>query len=699
MAAAGVGAFACKRVGDAPKLITDASTDAGAPGPKASAFVFGGDATLEEASWTSSGEVLAKASSVLLRFPPRKDAPARILRAPDGERWMLVAAAANADVIVATTSAGALVVYEGNGPPRRLGTWDDPNLLRVSPDGKHVALATNGAALTVDLVELAHGAKVGSIVVTGTYARDASFDPTGRFVAVTHPPSGETGGQERPRTVVRAVDPTVPELGVDDGELLGWAPRRLLSQSASAIVITDLATRSSKRVAACAASMSWVDVVVPRVVRVCAGRVDVVDVARGTRTTIASARIPRDGRVTWIAAARASEDLFFETAEGVWRLDSTARTVTARDELKPPMRDGSGAALETDEEAEVASCVACKRSPDGKHWLRADLNGRGWPLEIHAGAPRTGSPPVMWGPAADLRPWATAARPNGRGLDFEFEVDHGTETRARVRLGPAAPLLPDPPAVPEGRASREDCPVDRHVSLPAGELWFRGPDTWSVSNACLCSDYTCLPGFGPSHLGVVDARENAIVVAQPDVFATAVEVLGPDAGVRASVRVDSFCQGGRLAADGRALALLCTRGPRIDVDGGTTPASAELVELETSSGATLRRTPLGAELRAVRGVEASGRSAYVLGTLRSDHATWHVVAPRSGAALARIDAFTDRQGFRHALVARFPDGRVQLEGDEEVASRALACEQDGVLRPFATCQDAVRAPGRFALDL
>lgn len=72
--------------------------------------------------------------------------------------------------------------------------------------------------------------------------------------------------------------------------------------------------------------------------------------------------------------------------------------------------------------------------------------------------------------------------------------------------------------------------------------------------------------------------------------------------------------------------------------------------------------------------------------------------------LTTFDVATGRMQTRvliltNAAVARYPDGTVELFGDEATAARAVRCFDGTLYRPFAACAATARVSGKYTIDL
>ena len=72
--------------------------------------------------------------------------------------------------------------------------------------------------------------------------------------------------------------------------------------------------------------------------------------------------------------------------------------------------------------------------------------------------------------------------------------------------------------------------------------------------------------------------------------------------------------------------------------------------------------------------------------------------------LTTFDVATGRMQTRvliltNAAVARYPDGTVELFGDETTAARAVRCFDGTLYRPFAACAATARVSGKYTIDL
>ena len=72
--------------------------------------------------------------------------------------------------------------------------------------------------------------------------------------------------------------------------------------------------------------------------------------------------------------------------------------------------------------------------------------------------------------------------------------------------------------------------------------------------------------------------------------------------------------------------------------------------------------------------------------------------------LTTFDVATGRMQTRvliltNAAVARYPDGTVELFGDEATAARAVRCFDGTLYRPFAACAATTRVSGKYKIDL
>jgi hypothetical protein len=94
-------------------------------------------------------------------------------------------------------------------------------------------------------------------------------------------------------------------------------------------------------------------------------------------------------------------------------------------------------------------------------------------------------------------------------------------------------------------------------------------------------------------------------------------------------------------------------------------------------------------------LEAAGRGALLYSPPQFRWFTNELVAfePMSGSMLARVLVMTN------AAVARYPDGTVELFGDEAAAARGVRCFDGTLYRPFAACAAKARVSGRFKLEL
>ena len=72
--------------------------------------------------------------------------------------------------------------------------------------------------------------------------------------------------------------------------------------------------------------------------------------------------------------------------------------------------------------------------------------------------------------------------------------------------------------------------------------------------------------------------------------------------------------------------------------------------------------------------------------------------------LTTFDVATGRMQTRvliltNAAIARYPDGTVELFGDEATAARAVRCFDGTLYRPFAACAATARVSGKYTIDL
>ena len=529
-----------------------------------------------------------------------------------------------------------------------------------------------------------------------------AFDASGRWLAVSGPipqPEWVQPGELGVASVVVPTEGGTPET-IKNVAVRGWLGGTLVLHSRRELVLFDPATKTPRRMPICTGDVVLVDEVKPRVAVLCSDRVEIVRTPDGARTAIPLPPGLGAESQASVAPTREGEDLLLRIAEGrVFRLDVAARKAREVEEAEhPPIRSARGVPL-APAALGIASCETCRFSPDGALWIdEARSAHRTWPLVMLA--PEERSVPdsaLTWG-TKDLRTWwPRDLRANAGGLDWEYAVDHGTETRARVRLGPDALMTPDAPAVPESREVRDHpCPTEAHVGLPKGELWYE-----RNGRRCLCADYTCTAEFGPERHEILDARPDVVAFAWHESNATLVELWTAEGTKRAEARIEDECEGGRLSADGKALVMVCRARPLpASPDAGAPEDDRrrwELVELDAATGMGKRTTRLPWSAMAPR-LLAVGPGVMLLASGAYEHTgPAMLVEAGSGRLRAQVQGFEDPRTMAHAVVARFPDGKVEIVGDEALAERALRCERAGELRPFAACKDEVRVRGRFRL--
>lgn len=686
---------------------TTAPGDGGAPEASTAlrdtSFVLGDEFGYRGALWASNGDAVAVTSSALVRVPPRKDAVARLLRVPDGEGLEVAAAAKRADVLAALTPRGKVLVWKDNGPAKVAAELTGSAGLAVSDDGAFAAVWTDGDGVMFHLVDLARGAVVGAphVVPRKGWERDrAAFDRTGKWLAVSGPLPQADWARPGEMSASTSLVPTdgSPSRSFDNLTLRGWVGGTLVLQRRGEVALLDPAAKTPRRVPVCPGDLALVDEKTPRVASLCNGRVDVVRVEDGVRVVV-----PLPGGLDAeaganIAPAREGEDLVLRLADGtVFRIDVAARAARkVEDGEQIPIRTAEGTPLAPAALA-IASCARCQLAPDGTHWLDEARTGhQAWPLALLEPGERWASvAKISWGGQNTRIWWPRNLHLNEGGLDWEYEVENGTETRARVRLGPDALMTPDPPEVPESREIRgHPCPAEAHLATPRGELWYeRG------GRRCVCADYTCKTEFGPETFSILDARQDSVAFVWHESAATNIEIWSSEGAKRSQARIEDECVDGRLSADGKLFSMVC-RARQRPTDAGTQddPMTRwELVELDAVTGMGTRTTPLPRSTATPR-LLGFTKGSVLVATGSYDHgAPATLVEAGSGRVRAHVQGFEDHATNARAVVARFPDGKVEIVGDEGLAERALFCERAGELRPFATCRAELRVKGRFRL--
>lgn len=668
-----VAGVACRRPPPATSPVGDASDDAG---PRVSTVLLGRDLDLNDVRWASNGDVIATTRVGVLRFAAEADAPAKLLRLPEGEAPARLATALHADVVALVTESQKLFVSRDGSAPREIARVGSPATVEVSDDGKLIAVdepETSGRR-TAGLRDAVTGRQL------RTFDVFARFDPSSKFVA-SH-------------DVIASVDGSSPDIPLGEDYFLVWVAGRAALAGKSALVLVDPITREAKRIPVCGDVN--VDVERARAVTICKSRrtLEVVALPGGERTAVP---LPASvaANVFLVGAAREGDDLFVHHGEAnqageihspkLLRID--LRTLHTEDVPRetPGMRD-----LREDLTLESASLA---KPPNGRRSLVG--TSRKWPVLVRDARDRE---IARWGPDSS-QGMAFTVRAHDRGIDLVHAVEHGVATTARVRLGPPAPGIPEE-RIGDSEMPTDVCARDAHVRLTDGRvLWYPfDKQDWQPA-ACACADFTCAKPFEGSGATVLDARPDTIVAASGD-QPVKIRFTGPDGATRTSATIGdgASCKQARISVDGRTAGLYCTRTTEAPQDGGRAAPRRveELVEIEIATGRETRRTKLSFPARGGPWtLEAVGKGAIVFSPPRY---RWMspglaVVEPGTGRRIADVLALSN------AAVARFDDGAVEIFGEETAAERAVRCEEGGLLRPFSTCGDRARVKGRFILDL
>ncbi len=621
--------------------------DAAPPEPKTSVVVLGDEREIIGGTFASNGDVVAMTPSGLFRFAPQSDAPATVIPLAPPDTLRSVTAARAADVVVATT-LGALYVSRAGGAlekvvdaPKGLGVWDPI----LSPDGRLVA-ASVGA--TYALYDVASKKLLASLAY-GSTGPKSFFSPDGRWVLHF------TGA-------ILSPDPSVPVLPPPaDTVALGWAGGEAILADKREVFLLDPSTHAKTRLPQCDGPATY-DEVGARVVFQCARQIDVVAVPSGARVTIPVTPPPfpvaaKSLRFTRDRALLARYEAWDRPQlTRVLRIDPVAKTVT------PVGGEVEESGPRGEPEGTSKLCEGCGSSPDGSRWLTRD------PLTV---VDVNGRAQASW-PSLGQSGYAAF---RDRGFDL---FTHFGAKAPHVRIGPPAASPYAEAVVPNERRARGACREGRlHATLTNGELWISNSDEPRF-RSCVCDKGECHDAPAPSHLSVVAGKGNTLVFAGGGEGDTQIHVADAAGKVRGVVMTKGRCRRARIRDDESVVALVCPD---------------RVVEIDLAKAVTVRETLLPIE-RGERDLEAVGAKAFVVKATRSDGflLSRRVVEAGTGKTLASVHA-----GEAGAAVT-FPDGAVEIFGDEAAVTRTLRCAEGDKLLPFAHCRDRL-VKGRFAVDL
>ncbi|MBN9164410.1 MAG: hypothetical protein J0I07_25830 [Myxococcales bacterium] len=639
----------------------DASADAGTP---VSTVLLGRELDLRDVRWSSTGDVIATTRVGVLRFAPEIDAPARLLRLPDGETPARLATSRGADVVALVTESQRLFVSRDGSELRAIAGVGSPATVDVSDDGTLIAVdepPAPGAARTAGLRDAVTGRQL------RTFDIFARFDPSSKFVASSK--------------LIASVDGTSADIPLGDQHFLVWVAGHAALEAKNALVLVEPATRTTKRIPMC--GRLEVDVERSRAIGVCEGRntLEVVALPGGERMVVP---LPPKVAHNFVAVfgAREGDDLFVQHGEAnyageIHELKALRVDVAARKTEAVPLETLVVRELGGDHTLESASSA---QSPRGRRSFEVGSPAV-WPVRIRD---VRGLELARWGPDSALG-LTSRVRARERGLDLEL-AKVGVSNVARVRVGPPAPGIAED-LVPKSDMAKDTCGQDAHVRLGNGRmLWYPFDKQEWHPVACSCADFVCTKPFEATGGRVLDARADIVVIASTG-NGTAIRFVDPGGTTRTSATIGdaASCKQARLAVDGRSAGFYCTRGDD----------ERELVEIDVATGKELRRTPLGLPGPNPWTLEAMGKGAIVFSPPRH---RWIspgliVLEPSTGRRIVDVLALPN------AAVARFEDGKVELFGDEASAAQAIRCDDGRLLLPFVTCRDRVQVKGRFALDL
>lgn len=334
----------------------DAGSAASAPASPARTVVpMAGEREIHVTKLLSTGEVLAASAYILFRFPAEAGATVREIPMLAGHTVDRLAVARAADVAFAWTDDGALY--------RLRGTTLEPfatnvRVASVSDAGNVVEARLRDGVIAY--LDGASGKELRRLQATDqkhdVLGYEARLSPDGRWAFANG--------------AILATDGARPDVPTGKADGVAWLGTTALLFDTGAVLFTDPAARTTRRVPVCDGVMRF-DRVVPRVVVACAKQVDVVALPGGEKVSIPVPAAPghtpenvepaRDGLTLHGRWGPPTENYLGRS----FVIDPVTRTAKP-DPSSPPLRGWSGEPAEAG--ATIADCRGCGTSPARGAW-------------------------------------------------------------------------------------------------------------------------------------------------------------------------------------------------------------------------------------------------------------------------------------------------------------------------------------------
>lgn len=271
-------------------------------------------------------------------------------------------------------------------------------------------------------------------------------------------------------------------------------------------------------------------------------------------------------------------------------------------------------------------------------------------------------------PVVSVKGAGAHVRVDGDGIDIE-----SSDTPAR--FGPGAPSAKR--IVPEGSYAGSRC-GSLHAPVTTGELWFESKGE-ARPQACVCRDHECRETpKGPFLAGIGGGGDSLVLAAWGLTQETQIHVTDLEGVDRNVIMRKGHCHAGVTRDDGKVAGIVC-RPYEKPYD-----SPAELVQLDLETGKQIASTRLPVN-PPTNVLALAPKSVFVV---VNDSTTYELDAA-TGKPLVTI--YPHKAG----AILQAADGHIELSGDETPTKNAIWCVENGVARPFESCEASVRVRDRY----